>query len=184
MGFRSEYQAPLSRALQLIGAEIMNRLLISTLLAAGLAVSALPVLSQQEAAPAAKGRQAGERQADRGQRMEARIEQLKTTLKITDAQLPQWNAFADTLRKQARAGSDRMKQARAEKGAKPAPVSAIEQLERRKAHLAEASAGMDEVLATARPLYAALSPEQKKIADDLMAKRGEHGRGGHRPAKG
>jgi hypothetical protein len=164
----------------------MNRLLISTLLAAGLAVSALPVLSQQEAAPAAKGRQAGERQADRGQRMEARIEQLKTTLKITDAQLPQWNAFADTLRKQARAGSDRMKarQARAEKGAKPAPVTAIEQLERRKAHLAEASARMDEVLATARPLYAAFSPEQKKIADDLMAKRGEHGRGGHRPAKG
>jgi hypothetical protein len=164
----------------------MNRLLISTLLAAGLAVSALPVLSQQEAAPAAKGRQAGDRQADRGQRMEARIEQLKTTLKITDAQLPQWNAFADTLRKQARAGSDRMKarQASTEKGAKPAPVTAIEQLERRKAHLAQASARMDEVLATARPLYAALSPEQKKIADDLMAKRGEQGRGGHRPARG
>ncbi len=165
----------------------MNRLLIGTLLAAGLAVSALPVLSQ-EAAPASKGRQAAERQADRGQRMEARIEQLKTTLKITDAQLPQWNAFADTLRKQARAGSERMKarHASAEKGAKPAPRTAIEQLERRKAHLAEASARMDEVLATARPLYAAFSPEQKKIADDLLAKRGGHDghrRGGDRPAR-
>ena len=54
--------------------------------------------------------------------------------------------------------------------------------------MANASVRMNEVLATARPLYAALSPEQQKIADDLMAKRGgrdgDRGHGGPRPTRG
>jgi len=33
--------------------------------------------------------------------VEGRIAFLKTELKITDAQLPQWNAFADALRNSA-----------------------------------------------------------------------------------
>ena len=60
----------------------------------------------------------------------------------------------------------------------------------RQAFMKEASARMDELLATARPLYAALSPEQQKTADDLMA-RGHRGRdgqhrqhGGPRPTRG
>lgn len=159
----------------------MNRLLASTLLSAGLALAAAPALAQEAAAPAAKEPRAARQAGDRTERMEARIAQLKTTLKITDAQLPQWNAFADTLRKQARAGGERMKARQAStQGAKPA--TAIEQLERRKAALAAASARMDELLASARPLYAALSPEQQKIADGLLARRG--GRDGHRQRGG
>ena len=37
---------------------------------------------------------------------------------------------------------------------------------------------LNEVIAAAKPLYAALSPEQQKVADDLMARQG-HGRMGH-----
>lgn len=171
----------------------MNRLLASALLSTGLALTAAPVLAQDAAAPTGKGPQASQRQGgeraaqrhggDRTERVEARIAQLKTTLKITDAQLPQWNAFADTLRKQAQAGGERMKARQASaKGAKPA--TAIEQLEQRKAFLAAASARMDELLAAAKPLYAAFSPEQQKIADGLLARHGERGRGGPRQRGG
>jgi protein CpxP len=167
----------------------MTRLLPSMLLSVGLALAAAPALAQ-DATPGAKdpkAAQKSQRQARAlpSERVEARITELKSALKITSAQEPQWNAFADTLRKQARAGDDRVKARRAsmEKGAKPAPMTAIQRLEQRQAFMKAATASMDEVLASARPLYAALSPEQKKTADDLMAKHGGHRRGGDRPAR-
>jgi protein CpxP len=173
----------------------MTRLLSSMLLSAGLVLAAAPTLAQDASAPAAKepkAQQKAPRQARAlpSERVEARITELKSALKITSAQEPQWNAFADTLRKQARAGDDRFKARRAslEKGAKPAPLNAIQRLEQRQKFMADASTRMNEVLATARPLYAALSPEQQKIADDLMAKRGgrdgQRGHGGARPTRG
>lgn len=166
----------------------MSKLLSSMLLSAGIALAAAPSAAQ-DATPAAKeprAAQPSQRQARAlpSERVESRITELKSALKITPAQEPQWNAFADTLRKQARAGDGRVKEhrARADKGAKAAPVTAIQRLEQRQAFMKEASARMDELLATARPLYATLSPEQQKIADDLMARRG--GRDGHRPNSG
>jgi hypothetical protein len=170
----------------------MTRLLSSVLLSAGLALAAAP-LAAQDATPAAKdpkATQKAQRQARAlpSERVESRIGELKSALNIAPAQEPQWNAFADTLRKQARAGDERVKARRAsmEKGAKPAPMTAIQRLEQRQAFMKAATASMDELLTTARPLYAALSPEQKKVADDLMAKRGGHGRhdGGPRPTRG
>ena len=169
----------------------MSRLLTSLLLSAGLAVAAAPSMAQDASAPAKKGPSAEQRtqrhaKGNPTERVEARLTELKTQLKITPAQEPQWNAFADTLRKHARAGEERMKERQA-KGAKPAALTAIQRLEQRQAFMKEASARMDEVLATAKPLYAALSPEQKKTADDLMAKRGgrgDHHEHGDRPARG
>jgi hypothetical protein len=174
----------------------MSKTLSSMLLSAGIALAAGPALAQ-DATPAAKEPRAaqqsqGQPRALPSERVESRITELKSALKITAAQEPQWNAFADTLRKQARAGDDRVKKfraARAEKGAKPAQLTAIQRLEQRQAFMKEASTRMDELLATARPLYAALSPEQQKIADDLMARRGHGGRDGQRhhgarPARG
>jgi hypothetical protein len=167
----------------------MTKVLSTMLLSAGLALAAAPAAAQ-EAAPTKdpKAAQQSQRQARAlpSERVEARITKLKSALKITPEQEPQWAAFADTLRKQARAGDDRVKQfrARADKGAKPAPVSAIQRLEQRQAFMKEASVRMDELLATARPLYAALSPEQQKIADDLVSRRGPGGRDGHRHRDG
>ena len=102
-------------------------------------------------------------------------------MKISDTQQSQWDAFADTLRRQAREADQRVQAMRTEaagreKGAQP---TAIERMERGQARLAAASKRLNESLSAAKPLYAALSPEQQKIADELLTPR-RHGRSHHR----
>jgi hypothetical protein len=124
------------------------------------------------------------------ERTEARLTQAKSALKITDAQNTLWENFAGVLRNQARAMDTRFQQRRAAweaaraqgtdpKAQKPQQptVSAIERLERSQQRLADRQARLNEVVAAAKPLYAALSPEQKQIADGMLA---QHGQGGHR----
>jgi hypothetical protein len=120
------------------------------------------------------------------ERVEARLTSARTALKITDAQQPQWDNFANVLRKQARDMDQRIQQFRAQRnaqGAQGAPradqrnVTAIERLERTQQRMAERSARLNEVIVAAKPLYAALSPEQKQIADGMLARQGH---GGHR----
>jgi hypothetical protein len=109
---------------------------------------------------------------------------LRTALKITDAQQAQWDAFAETLRNQARSADQRMQEFRAqrEQGARERP-SAIARLERKQQRHAASAARISELLTVQRPLYLALSAEQKAIADELLAPRrhGRHfGHGSHR----
>jgi hypothetical protein len=52
-------------------------------------------------------------------------------------------------------------------------------MERGQTRLAAASARLNETLSAAKPLYAALSPEQQKIADELLTSR-RHGMSRHR----
>src|SRR5690606_31876467 len=136
---------------------LMKHWLATTLVSGAVALASVPVLAQQMDAPPAATAQGAERKAARrlpSERMEARLAQLKSALKITPEQDPQWNAFADTLRKQARAADERIQARRAKvKDGKRAPMTAIERLERRKAFLAAAAARTDELLAAARPLY-------------------------------
>ena len=162
----------------------MRHWLMTTLVSGTVALAAAPAIAQEAGAPAVKSApaQKAPREGARasGERLEARLAEMKSKLQINAQQEPQWNAFADTLRKQARGAAEQMK-ARRGRGAS-ASMTAIERLEQRKELLAAASARTDELLAAARPLYAALSPEQQKIADDLIAKRGERRarRGGER----
>jgi protein CpxP len=131
------------------------------------------------------------------ERVEARLAFARTQLKITDAQQPQWDNFANVLRKHARAMDERFQQRRAQWEAAraqnqgqsgdaarlqsaqpPRPsVTAIERLERSQQRLAERSARLNEVVAAAKPLYAALSPEQKQMADGMLARHGQHDHG-------
>jgi hypothetical protein len=130
------------------------------------------------------------------ERVEARLAYAKTALKITDAQQPQWEGFANVLRKHARDMDQRFQQrrtqweaARAARGdaarsatpdarmAQRPNVTAIDRLERTQQRMAERSARLNEVIAAAKPLYAALSPEQRQIADGMLARKG-HGHGG------
>jgi hypothetical protein len=99
------------------------------------------------------------------QHIEGQIAYYKAELKITDAQAPQWNAFADALRSNATRLRQAVMQGRESQGV----VSAPEQMERRIAMLTELREAMQAMLAASRPLYAVLSDEQKKLADDLMA---------------
>jgi len=55
-------------------------------------------------------------------------------------------------------------------------LSAVERLERQQQRLAQRSARLNEVITAAKPLYASFSPEQKQIADQMLA-QGEHRRG-------
>ena len=121
--------------------------------------------------------------AQPSERVEARLAYIRTALKITDAQQAQWNAFADTLRIQARAADKRMQEFRAqrEQGATRERPNAIARLEREQQRHAESATRINERLAVQRPLYAALSTEQKAIADEVLAPRrhgGHFGRGG------
>ena len=173
----------------------MKKTVLSTLVSIALAsLAATPALAQS-AGQGGEGPQAqhhaqrqheGQR-ASRlpSERVEARIAYLKTALKITDAQQAQWNEFADTLRKHAREADKqveavRNEAARREKGAQP---TAIERMERGQQRVAAAYTRVSETLAAAKPLYAALSPEQQKIADELLAPRRHAGarHGGGRP---
>ncbi len=93
--------------------------------------------------------------------IEGQIAFFKAELGITEAQTPQWNAFADVLR------------ARAEKSKQAAPpamgeATAPEQIERRIAMLTARSEAMQAVLGGLKPLYAVLTDSQKKTADALM----------------
>jgi hypothetical protein len=166
----------------------MNKVVVSTLLSAALVATAPLALSQSSGnAPHARYAAAGSPHGERAfrmpsERVEARLAYLRTALKITDAQQSQWNAFADTLRKQAKDMDARVQARRAQRaeGKPDARPTAIERLAHRQQRLAHASARLDELLAAAKPLYAALTPEQQKVADELLAQRHRGMRHGHR----
>ena len=169
----------------------MNKLILSAIVSAGLAAAA-PLSLAQSAGEGSQATHSAQRHQHEprafsmpGERIEARLAYLKTALKITDAQQPQWEAFANTLRKHAQNMDQRIKARRSQmaQGHHDRKATAIERLERRQARLAAASARLNDTLAAAKPLYAALSPEQQKVADELLAsprhgmRHGRHMRG-------
>jgi LTXXQ motif family protein len=98
--------------------------------------------------------------------LEGRLAFLKTELKITDAQLPQWNKFADTLRSNTRKLAE-MRMLIPTKG-QAASMTAPERFD----HIDKVMTAMQDIVQSTKgavgPLYAALSDEQKKIADSLL----------------
>ncbi len=100
------------------------------------------------------------------ERIEGQLAYYRTELRITEAQTPQWNAFADAMR----AAAARLRQAYVQAlQAAGSPATAPEQLERRIAMytvLLETTRSAAEAM---RPLYAVLSEEQKRTADELLA---------------
>jgi LTXXQ motif family protein len=161
----------------------MRKTIISTLVTLSLAAAAMPLAVAQSATPsAARERPAHSQSAFKpSERAEARLAYVKTALKITDAQAPQWNAYANVVRKQAQQADQRMQERRsrmaAAQGAERKRPTAIERLERRQQFMKVALERSGERLAVQKPLYAALSPEQQRVADEVFAPRGQ--RGGH-----
>ena len=172
----------------------MNRLLGTTLvsvcLAATSASMAIAQTTPNPSSPPAAG--AAHRHADRPfsrptERVEARLAYAKTALKITDAQQTQWDAYANLVRKNAQDMEQWFKSMRhGEPGhARHQRPNAIERLERAQSFHAEAVTRINRLLAVEKPLYAALSPEQRKVADVVlnprlrsMQRRLMHGREG------
>ena len=166
----------------------MNKTLIATLFTATLA-SAIPAAIAQTATPQTKGPQASHARQDQhakrpfqlpSERVEARLAYIQTALKITDTQKPQWENFATTLRKQVREADKRVQERRtqmAERATGP-QLSTIERLERRQRMMTAGAKRLNELITVGKPLYAALNPDQKQIADGLLSPR--HGHGGHK----
>ena len=96
--------------------------------------------------------------------VEGRIAFLKAELAITDAQLPQWNAFAAVLRDTAKTMAA-LHAAMAASAAGPAP----ERIDAMVGHMAARLDAMKAMSAALRPLYGVLSAGQRKSADELLA---------------
>ena len=97
--------------------------------------------------------------------VEGRLAFLKTELKITDAQLPLWNAFAQTARENAKEMEGMMQggmMGMSQSETLPDRLALREKM--MAAHLE----ALRKLKTAVNPLYAALSDEQKKTADELL----------------
>jgi hypothetical protein len=111
-------------------------------------------------------------------RIEGRLAFMRAELKITDAQMPQWNKVADAIRTSAKSMNDRMQ------AMMSADQKAGTLLERLDVHEQFMTARLEEIKqmkGALQELYAVLSEEQKKEANALvlpMMGMGHHGMGG------
>jgi len=99
------------------------------------------------------------------EQIEGRIATLKAELKITDAQTAPWNAFADAMR--ADAAAMRAMHERMAKDGMPGtlPERLAAQQKMMSAHIGM----LERMKARAKPLYAALSTEQRTLLDQMTA---------------
>jgi LTXXQ motif family protein len=100
--------------------------------------------------------------------VEGRIAFLKTELKITEAQSPQWNQFAEALRSNARRMNEMRGMMSGTMSQGGATMSAPERLERMETMMTGMLESVRTTKAALTPLYDVLTDEQKKLADDLI----------------
>lgn len=97
-------------------------------------------------------------------RIETEIARLKGDLKITDAQAPYWNRFADALRQLAKSMDEMHQQRMTMASTTPTLPDRFAGLERALLGYLNAVRATEEAVP---PLYNALSDEQRKIADTI-----------------
>jgi hypothetical protein len=99
--------------------------------------------------------------------VEGRIAFLKAELKITDAQLSQWNTFADSIRSNAQRMGE-MRGTMMQGGMMGQTATAPDRLDRMEKMMTAMVEAVRSTKAALGPLYAVLSDEQKKMADTLL----------------
>ncbi len=100
--------------------------------------------------------------------IEGRLAYLRAELKITDAQLPQWNAFAAAARASATQMNDMMKQGSAMMMPGGSEQSLPQRLELAEKHMSAHLEMLRKLKSALQPLYASLSDDQKRSADTLF----------------
>jgi len=110
------------------------------------------------------GRDGMSMMGDMARHVEGRLAFLKTELKITDAQLPLWNAVADAMRANAKNMGDMAGGMMG--GSQTATLP--DKLAMREKMMTTHLEALRKFKAAVDPLYAALSDEQKKTADELL----------------
>ncbi len=103
-------------------------------------------------------------------RVEGRIAFLRTELKITDAQAGAWNAFAETLRANAKKLGEVRASMMGRSGDAQQPAATMaDRLDRQEQWLLARLEGTRAMKAAFTKLNEALSDEQKKDANDILA---------------
>ena len=117
--------------------------------------------------------------------VEGRLAYLKAELKLTEQQFPQWNAFADGYRAAAQKTAQQCSALDAGKGPVApgvapgvAPSGVLEQLAKMERHMTAHLDSVRAVKAAVEPLFAALTDDQKKIANEVMTEHMAIGMGG------
>jgi hypothetical protein len=136
---------------------------------------------------------------DPSQHIEGRLAFLKTELKITDAQTPQWNAYADALRANAKRMSELMNEMMSSgmmgqgmmmgnqgmmmqgqpgtmmQGQPGTMMSLPDRLNWAEQHMAAHMEMLQAIKGPADQLYGVLSDEQKRVADQILGPMGMMG---------
>jgi len=99
-----------------------------------------------------------------GKHIEGRLAFLRAEIGITGAQTPVWNAFADSVRKASKDMAASMPM-----HAMDSKGDWLSNLERREKAMTSHAESLRAIRTAAQPLYAALSEEQKRTANELMA---------------
>ncbi len=105
--------------------------------------------------------------AGRQARVEARISDMYATLHITKAQDAEWNAFAQVMLDNAQAMDAAVKQYGGDRDKLSAPEIIGDYAEIAAQH----AQNVARLAAAVSMLYADLSPEQKKLADEMFRQR-------------
>ncbi|MDP1524718.1 MAG: Spy/CpxP family protein refolding chaperone [Rhodocyclaceae bacterium] len=122
--------------------------------------------------PGQSGKQAGMK-FDPAQRAERHLSMLKGQLKITPEQEPLWQAYAEKMKADAGKGMHAMREQMAD-----TKLTAPERMTKMQTLMEEHLAKMKGVHDSFNRLYAALTPEQKAVADQYAAQMGRQGKGG------
>jgi hypothetical protein len=100
--------------------------------------------------------------------IEGRLAFLRTELRITEAQQPLWDAFADALRANARSMAGAMAGMQGMTPQPPRQAALPQRVELQERMLAARLDGLRKVSAALQPLYATLDDAQKRTADTLV----------------
>jgi hypothetical protein len=118
---------------------------------------------------------------DPAARAEQRLTQLKDVIKPNAQQEPLWQAFAEKSKAEAEKGYKAMR----ERASQDKTMTAPERMAQMQNSMKDRAASMESVNESFKRLYAALSPEQKAVADKQFGALGAPGHKGHGgPARG
>jgi hypothetical protein len=142
------------------------------------APAAAPQQGQHRDRDHMQGRRDDHRNFDFTARAEARIAFVKAKLKITSAQQAAFDRYAQVIRDNAAATQKAFQDMRSQRG-QHKDMSAIDRVEQRAKMAQVRDQQQQQYLGAFRPLYASLSADQKKVADDLATPHFGHGFRGH-----
>lgn len=151
-------------------------LALAAALAGGTALSTVPIerAAAQATTTPQQAQQHERHHFSPSRHVEGRIAYLKAELKITNAQEPQFDHVAQAMRDNAKAMDQAFAQMR---GDRSQPQNAVERLETRSRFAELRAQASQRYLNAFKPLYASLSDQQKKTADELLAPHHHHHRG-------